>query len=55
MGRTKPWQRIYLALLTALIIIVNTNIGPMADGNVDNFGHLGGLITGFLAGLTICE
>jgi len=55
MDRTKPWQRIYLLCLTFLVVLINTNIGPMADGNVDNFGHLGGLITGFLCGLVICE
>ena len=41
--------------MTSLIVVVNMNIGPMADGNVDNYGHLGGLITGFIAGLVICE
>lgn len=55
MGRVKPGQRIYLSILTFLIVAINMNIGPMADGNVDNFGHLGGLITGILVGMTLAE
>ena len=31
------------------------NIGPMADGSTDNYGHLGGLIVGILCGFVITE
>ena len=55
MGRTKPWQRIYLTFFTLAIVAVNMNLGPMADGTVDNYGHYGGLLTGFLAGITLSE
>ena len=34
---------------------MNLNIGADADSHVDNFGHLGGGITGFLAGFAIAE
>jgi len=34
---------------------MNLNMGPQADAKVDNFGHLGGLITGIFAGIAICE
>ena len=34
---------------------MNLNIGPGADSKVDNFGHLGGLITGIFAGIAITE
>ena len=27
----------------------------MSDGKTDDMGHFGGLITGFLSGLVICE
>ena len=38
-----------------MIVLVNMNIGPMADGSVDNFGHLGGLCVGILVGLSFSE
>jgi hypothetical protein len=34
---------------------MNSNQGPDADPNVDNAGHLGGLITGIFAGISITE
>ena len=34
---------------------MNLNIGPNSDGHIDNFGHLGGLITGIIAGFAISE
>ena len=34
---------------------MNLNIGPGADSKVDNWGHLGGGITGFFAGIAISE
>ena len=51
----RPWQTIYLSVLTSLIVVINMNIGPMADGSVDNYGHLGGLLTGMLCSLVITE
>tara|TARA_B110000285_G_C14958298_1_gene530324 strand:- start:129 stop:629 length:501 start_codon:yes stop_codon:yes gene_type:complete len=55
MGRERPGQRGYLFIFTFLICLVNLNIGPMANGNVDNYGHYGGLITGLLLGLALAE
>ena len=37
------------------LILLNLNIGPHADPKVDNWGHLGGGITGFFAGIAITE
>lgn len=51
----KFWQTVYLSVLTSLIVVVNMNIGPMADGSTDNYGHLGGLIVGILCGFVITE
>ena len=51
----KFWQTIYLAVLTSLIVVINMNVGPMADGSTDNYGHLGGLIVGILCGFVITE
>ena len=34
---------------------MNLNIGPGADPKVDNWGHLGGGITGFFASIAITE
>lgn len=34
---------------------MNLNVGPMADPKVDNWGHLGGGITGLFAGIAITE
>jgi len=34
---------------------MNLNIGPGADPKVDNWGHLGGGITGFFAAFAISE
>jgi len=55
MGREREFQRIYLIVFYSLLILMNLNIGPDADPNVDNFGHLGGLITGIIVGFAITE
>lgn len=34
---------------------MNLNVGPNADPKIDNWGHLGGLITGIFAGIAITE
>ena len=38
-----------------MIVIINLNVGPFSDGNIDNFGHIGGLITGIITGVAISE
>mmetsp|Transcript_14800 Transcript_14800/g.25173 ORF Transcript_14800/g.25173 Transcript_14800/m.25173 type:complete len:227 (-) Transcript_14800:75-755(-) len=55
MGRVKAYQRIFLIIYTSTLVLMNLNIGPHADSKVDNFGHLGGFITGILAGFTITD
>ena len=37
------------------MILLNLNIGPGADPKVDNWGHLGGGITGLLCSIAIQE
>ena len=37
------------------VILMNLNIGPGSDPRTDNFGHLGGLITGIITGFSISE
>jgi membrane associated rhomboid family serine protease len=48
-------QSIYLIVFTSVLILLNLNIGKGSDSKVDNWGHLGGLITGIFAGLAITE
>lgn len=48
-------QIIFLVTYCSVLIILNLNIGPHADSHVDNWGHLGGLITGIFAGHAITE
>ena len=48
-------QKIFLIVFTSFLILLNLNIGPGSDKTVDNWGHLGGLITGILAGFVIAE
>jgi membrane associated rhomboid family serine protease len=48
-------QRVYLLVYCSALVLMNLNIGPGADKKIDNWGHLGGLITGILAGLAITE
>ena len=44
-----------MLIFTSVLILLNLNVGANADSKVDNWGHLGGLITGILAGLAITE
>jgi len=37
------------------MVLMNLNIGPHSDSHVDNWGHLGGLITGTLVGFSMTE
>jgi len=39
----------------SLLILLNLNVGPNADPKIDNWGHLGGGITGIFAGIAITE
>ena len=55
MGRERPGQRIYLLIFTLALVLLNLNIGPGSDSHIDNFGHLGGFITGILIGLSLTE
>jgi rhomboid protease GluP len=55
MGNRDFGQRIFLIVFTSTLILMNLNIGPTADSHVDNWGHLGGGITGFFAGIAITE
>lgn len=48
-------QQIFLIVFVSTLILLNLNIGPNQDTKVDNWGHLGGLITGIFAGLAITE
>jgi len=56
----RPWcQRVFLFIFVILIVILNLNQGAYAgeqtDNRVDNYAHLGGLVTGIFAGIAICE
>jgi len=55
MGRANPGQRIFLPIFVSTLILLNLNIGPGSDPHTDNYGHLGGLITGIIAGFSLSE
>lgn len=55
MGQRDYCQRIFLIVFTSSLILMNLNIGPGSDPKVDNWGHLGGGITGFFASIAITE
>ena len=55
MGKQRPGQRWFLIVLTSALVLLNLNQGPNADTHVDNWGHLGGFISGILIGLAITE
>jgi rhomboid protease GluP len=55
MGRVRTSQRVFLIVYCSVLVVLNLNIGPGSDPHIDNFGHLGGLITGFFAGFAISE
>lgn len=54
LGQTNPMQRFTLAIFIVLILMFNIQIG-VTESNVDNLGHLGGLITGVIMGFAISE
>ena len=55
MYRKEIGQIIAIITYVCVMIILNLNIGPASDPRVDMWGHLGGGITGAIAGFTICE
>ena len=56
MDRKRFGQHWCLLLFVFLLVLLNIGVGLMSnDNHVDNFGHLGGFITGFFAGLAITE
>lgn len=55
MGRKTPGQRWYLIGIYSFLILLNLNVGPNADQHVDNWGHLGGCITGIFVGISLTE
>lgn len=55
MGRKRSGQRIFLIFYCSFMILLNLNLGPHSDSHVDNWGHLGGLITGILVGFSLTE
>jgi len=52
LGQTNPMQRFTLSIFIVLILMFNIQIG-VTESNVDNLGHLGGLITGVICGFAI--
>ena len=54
MGHKDPNQRLFLILFCIWFIILNIDFSDQITKS-DNFGHLGGGTTGFLAGLSISE
>ena len=55
MGQKDWCQRVFLSLFVSIMVLMNLNLGPDADTKVDNYGHLGGFITGIFAGIAITE
>jgi len=55
MSRVRFAQFVYLLIFTVSLVLMNLNIGPGSDPHTDNFGHLGGLITGIISGFAISE
>lgn len=47
-------QRFTLLIFILLILMFNVTIG-ITEANVDNLGHLGGLIVGIIMGFAIAE
>lgn len=54
LGETNPMQRFTLIIFILLILLFNIQIG-ITEANVDNLGHLGGLIGGLMMGFAIAE
>lgn len=54
LSETNPMQRFTLIIFILLILMFNITIG-ITEANVDNLGHLGGLIVGIIMGFAIAE
>ena len=54
LSETNPMQRFTLLIFILLILMFNISIG-ITEANVDNLGHLGGLLVGILMGFAIAE
>jgi len=54
LGESNPMQRFTLIIFILLILLFNIQIG-ITESNVDNLGHLGGLIVGIIMGFAIAE
>jgi len=54
LGESNPMQRFTLIIFILLILLFNIQIG-LSEANVDNLGHLGGLIVGIIMGFAIAE
>jgi hypothetical protein len=54
LGESNPMQRFTLIIFILLILLFNIQIG-VTETNVDNLGHLGGLIVGVIMGFAISE
>jgi len=54
LGESNPMQRFTLIIFILTILLFNIQIG-ISEANVDNIGHLGGLIVGIIMGFAIAE
>jgi hypothetical protein len=54
LGESNPMQRFTLIIFILIILLFNISIG-ITEANVDNLGHLGGLIVGIIMGFAISE
>ena len=54
LGESNPMQRFTLIIFILIILLFNVSIG-ITEANVDNLGHLGGLIVGIIMGFAIAE
>jgi rhomboid protease GluP len=54
LGESNPMQRFTLIIFILIILLFNVSIG-ITEANVDNLGHLGGLIVGIIMGFAISE
>ena len=54
LGESNQMQRFTLIIFILIILLFNIQIG-VTEANVDNIGHLGGLIVGIIMGFAISE
>ena len=53
MSRTNFWQIVYVWSVSTIFVLMNQQLSLNWESH--NIGHQGGLVTGFLIGLAICE